>query len=122
MASIRNWRRWVRLNVQFFESDRSVWLRPGWRHSARTELPYVPSAAGAYALGLNQYRFAVWSPAPGSPTMFGRPPRRNPLVFSEMRDTGWPELIEVSPAICQPASTALSSVFDEVFRKGISYT
>ena len=59
------------LNVQFFDSDRSVWLRPGWRNSARTELPKVPSAAGAYAFGLNQYRFAVCSPAPGSPTMFG---------------------------------------------------
>src|SRR3954463_14403251 len=112
MASIRNWRRWVRLNVQFFESDRSVWLRPGWRHSDRTELPYVPSAAGAYAFGLNQYRFAVWSPAAGSPTIFGRPPRRKLFVSSEMRGTGCPELIDVIPAICHSASTALSSVFD----------
>src|SRR5262249_61938298 len=56
IASARNWTRCVRLNVQFFEIDRSVWLRPGCRNSARPELPNVPSAAGAYASGLNQNR------------------------------------------------------------------
>src|SRR5205814_4803531 len=88
IASARNWTRCVRLNVQFFEIDRSVWLRPGWRNSARRELPNVPAAAGAYALGLNQKRFPVCAPAAGSATMFGRPPRRKPLVLSEMRGIG----------------------------------
>src|SRR5206468_6009766 len=85
IMSARNWRRCVVLNIQFFDTERSVWLRPGCRNSARPELPNVPSAAGVYAFGLNQNRFPVCSPAAGSPTMFGRPPRRNPFVLSEMR-------------------------------------
>ena len=52
--------------------------------------------------------------------MFGRPPRRKPLVLSEMRGIGWPELIAVSPAICQPPRIAFSGLLDESSRNGIS--
>ena len=52
IRSARNWIRCVLLKVQFFDSDRSVWFRPGWRNSARRELPNVPSAAGHLVVGI----------------------------------------------------------------------
>src|ERR1051326_4036661 len=121
MKSARNCTRLVPLNVQFFESARSVWLRPGCRHSDRVDVPYVPSAAGAYAVGSNHSNsgpVCVSSPAFGSPTMFGRPPRAKLFVNSEMRGTGGPELIAVMPAICHSPRIPFSAAFDESRKNG----